>query len=527
MNAKRDRKADVMKDLLTKWGTMLVIILAITLLISSSIVSGSGSSWVKKTDSSSAGGTVRIDGMKQFGNLSEPEVYFPHDAHTETLLTGEKDCFLCHLNDDGTINYHFKRVDDVDRLQVMDTYHTNCITCHESMSESNAPIACRDCHSKTRPQLSDRDHVQFNNSLHFRHTAATENKCELCHHVYDENTKKRVYKKGSETSCRQCHGSKQEENRISLQSAAHKACIECHMSLAEKKKNSGPVNCTGCHDAESLKTIKTVKPAPVINLQQPDFILMKPVDKKDANRMNSVPFNHKNHEQKNDTCRVCHHKEISKCGSCHSIDGKPEGGNISLEKAMHNTDAQQSCIGCHNAVKKQPECLGCHSFIDDRRKSDKDSCRSCHNFIEKNADTSSTEKNQSSQLQELRGTKGRVYDLKKIPETIRINRLEDHYAPCDFPHRKVVTTLVESTQGNKLADYYHSENGGICHSCHHKQPPTEKPSACVTCHDATKTDSDGRPGLKGAYHIQCMECHDQMKIEKNSCTDCHKKKKKP
>ena len=34
-----------------------------------------------------------------------------------------------------------------------------------------------------------------------------------------------------------------------------------------------------------------------------------------------------------------------------------------------------------------------------------------------------------------------------------------------------------------------------------------------------------KPGLMGAYHLQCMGCHKEMGMEKPvSCTDCHKEK---
>ena len=40
-------------------------------------------------------------------------------------------------------------------------------------------------------------------------------------------------------------------------------------------------------------------------------------------------------------------------------------------------------------------------------------------------------------------------------------------------------------------------------------------------------DEGGRPGLKAAYHGQCMTCHKEMKLEKpasTNCVACHEKK---
>ncbi len=68
----------------------------------------------------------------------------------------------------------------------------------------------------------------------------TGNKCESCHHTYDEAQKKLIYKKDTENSCRACHKAKDEKNARSMKKVAHSACIGCHMKLCGKgQKGTG------------------------------------------------------------------------------------------------------------------------------------------------------------------------------------------------------------------------------------------------------------------------------------------------
>ena len=54
-----------------------------------------------------------------------------------------------------------------------------------------------------------------------------------------------------------------------------------------------------------------------------------------------------------------------------------------------------------------------------------------------------------------------------------------------------------------------------------------KTAICAACHGMAFADEqDGRPGLKAAYHGQCMDCHREMGIENPASTDCIKCHKK-
>lgn len=93
------------------------------------------------------------------------------------------------------------------------------------------------------------------------------------------------------------------------------------------------------------------------------------------------------------------------------------------------------------------------------------------------------------------------------PELIRIDTLSMEYEASIFTHKLHAEM---------------SDMAGGCISCHHLNPPG-KILSCIKCHEAgTKTDLT-KPGLKGAYHRQCLNCHKEWS-SKTICTVCHLKK---
>jgi hypothetical protein len=96
------------------------------------------------------------------------------------------------------------------------------------------------------------------------------------------------------------------------------------------------------------------------------------------------------------------------------------------------------------------------------------------------------------------------------PETLTLDILTKQYGPVEFPHG------------------YHAEMAGDCTSCHHHSAEGSTP-ACGECHEAITvyhySGVQGEPsiGLKGAYHLQCMGCHQEMESGPLGCTDCHEK----
>ncbi len=92
-----------------------------------------------------------------------------------------------------------------------------------------------------------------------------------------------------------------------------------------------------------------------------------------------------------------------------------------------------------------------------------------------------------------------------------VNTFEDKYGPVRFMHSKHAASLK-----------------GDCAACHHYRPAdtkAEETVACRTCHqEAFRKQEKERVGLKAAYHMQCMGCHEDMKKGPVSCDGCHAKK---
>jgi hypothetical protein len=496
-----------------------------------------GAEQISEASSGARADVIQIDSMTTFGKLEKPPVEFLHDAHTETLSQKNKNCAACHRIDNGGMSLKFKRIKDTARIEVMNVYHKECISCHGEMKvegEKTGPVECDDCHAEKAEHSSSRQPMGFDKSLHFRHSEAQDKKCERCHHEYDENTKKLFYAKGKEGTCRYCHKAETQDNVISMRLASHLACIDCHRKNQEKKKETGPVTCSGCHEASAQGKIKKMASVPRMEGKQPDSVMLKG-DQNDAeadsaklNRMNWVPFDHKAHEIYSDTCRVCHHESLKPCNDCHSLAGKKEGNDINLEKAMHLTDTEKSCQGCHLIQQDGQNCAGCHGFIGKGEKKEEESCNQCHlkPVLEQGMPfDAEQEKALTAQMLQSRNPVTGTYSQEDIPETVVIKNLSKQYEAVDFPHRRIVNALVNNIKDNKLAAYFHPREGTVCQGCHHNSPVSKKPPYCANCHGKPfDAESSLKPGILGAYHLQCMGCHKEMGMTKPmGCNDCHKK----
>ena len=508
---------------------------------------------------------IEIRTLRAFGNLTKPEVIFLHDAHTEALEKMGKDCSTCHLPKSNKIpgvfkeavegidplSPKFKRLEDTARREVMDVYHTFCIGCHTDMlreDRKTGPITCGGCHAEAEV-VSNRLEMGLDRSLHYRHSKAHEDKCETCHHAYDEEKEKLFYDKGAEGSCRYCHGAEREEKRIPFREAAHLECIACHRQVDAmnekdgKDRKSGPVHCAGCHGPEERARIEKVpsEDIPRMKRNQPAAILIGAglresllPDQLPEVRMASVAFDHERHEVSNDTCRACHHASLEKCSDCHTPSGDEKGDYIPLAKAFHQATSQQSCIGCHREQASDPKCAGCHDSMSLARKRDDASCLKCHDSRTDALKEGIAGLEEPEDIQRMvrkwidaeRTYNEETYPEKDIPEKVVIKRMMDQYEAVELPHRKIVNKLMENIRGDRLAAFHHDDPGTLCQGCHHNSPPSPKPPTCASCHarpfDPANPD---RPGLLAAYHRQCMGCHQQMGIEKpTGCTGCHKKK---
>lgn len=498
-----------------------------------------------------------IDTLAAFKDLEEQPVEYHHDKHTEALEKLNKDCTACHKKDperDNRLSIKYMRLADTNADEIKEIYHNGCIGCHKEMKaegKESGPIDvdCRGCHARKPKVASSWQEIGFDLSMHARHVKArkTDNReenCGACHHQYDEKTEKLVYVKNTEGSCRYCHKEVTEENRISLRLASHMDCVSCHLETKARNEDTGPVKCAGCHSLASQKEFEVLEEIPRMDRNQPDVVFIKTgledvaeEEGKDL-RMNPVPFNHKGHETYSDTCRVCHHEGMQSCSAaCHTLTGSEEGEGVLLERAMHQVTAEQSCVGCHRQQQEDKNCAGCHAFIESKQLSET-GCVQCHmeptvaskayEGVVRSQDGHNSTLSAAMLLDGRDEYKG-TFSEEDIPEKVTIKILADQYEPSELPHRKIVNKLLENIRDNKMANAFHAEKGTICQGCHHNSPASKKPPKCASCHNKPFDESNPlRPGLKAAYHGQCMGCHTEMRLEKpanTACTECHKEKK--
>ncbi len=486
-----------------------------------------------------------------------PAVPFLHDLHS-AALENPNDCSTCHPKTNESFIFKFKRTENSNSKIDMAIYHDNCIGCHQETMASGKPAGpiageCRACHNQKPEATSSWQPIKFNKSLHYRHEKSglippspsdSDANCGACHHSFDEKTKKTVYLKGEEANCRYCH--KEDITEVfptvqtqSIKMASHFACINCHQKLVSASKKGGPVQCAGCHDLAEQKKIKVMMDVPRLKRNQPDILLLSPkenflqTDEKKSNQSHlpAVAFNHRAHESKTSDCITCHHESLKSCRECHTSEGDKKGGFVRLEAAMHATQTQTSCVGCHAQAQKDRNCAGCHDALPKKSLNDLN-CKSCHSVDMERMGLSPYSENQKTALaQAVLDAKTRLPALpnkEDIPETVTIGAMADKYEAVSLPHGKIIRSLAEGMADNKMAQFFHNEPATMCMGCHHNSPVSTKPPKCASCHgEAFKTGNDERPGLMGAYHGQCLSCHQVMQIEVPKATDCvacHKKR---
>ncbi len=106
----------------------------------------------------------------------------------------------------------------------------------------------------------------------------------------------------------------------------------------------------------------------------------------------------------------------------------------------------------------------------------------------------------------LPGAAGKGLKQKRVPDVVILDELEDLYLPVPFDH-KGHADMAEMTVG--------------CVACHHYTAEGAAHPACKSCHEVAPVREDMRkPGLKGAYHRQCMACHREWSHE-TACEVCH------
>jgi hypothetical protein len=475
---------------------------------------------------------INIQSSDPLDKNEMPVVGFLHDLHTKSL---DEKCTSCHIEKNGGLVFNFKEANE---QTTMDFYHAECIACHldkKAANEKSGPLSaeCGSCHVAGKPKASSWQKINFDKSLHFIHESSgrikgvdtsSQDNCSACHHKYNEKTKAIFYAKGEEESCTYCHRPTEQDNIRSLGKASHDACVQCHQTLKTKNILAGPLTCKGCHDNNEQEKITKVVDIPRLKRNQPDEVAMTPWisgSQETKSYMNGVAFDHKSHETKTTSCKACHHETLKKCNDCHKTDGgELKGGFVSLEQAMHTSDSTRSCIGCHKEFTKKPDCAGCH-FQAPVKKDRSDSCKTCHNLQQDHLLSMEPGKVVRKALTDMSsGYKTIAQD--KIPETVVIDVLSKEYMPSQLPHGKMVKAIFQRVEKSDMAKAFHTDQAGLCMGCHHNSPKSLEPPKCASCHSKKGPGLDGRPGLKGAYHGQCITCHQKMQVQSVAATDCVK-----
>ncbi len=456
--------------------------------------------------------SVVISDVAPLKELEEVPVRFYHDKHVSALE--EEGCGACHRQDSNKnflFTYPRERV-ETSRRALMDSYHDSCIGCHDARlaeEKSSGPVACGECHAPKR----EKEWMQpagFDHLLHYKHEAGMNHECGVCHHDYNEKEKQLVYQEGTESSCRDCHRDIGDPEMPSFRDAAHSGCVNCHMNKEEAGEKTGPTACIGCHGEKERRTIEALVDVPRPDRNQPETIFMH----SDDASMPGVSFNHKIHENSTNTCRTCHHETLNSCDQCHTSQGSIEGGGVTLVDAFHKKTSLKSCVGCHDSMKEEALCAGCHSSMKDASMSE-NSCSTCHAGSQERANIAGNMSRQSDLLAAM------------PDDDIVINVLEDRYEPSKFPHSMVIGKLLDISRDNRLANTFHKDELTMCEGCHHYSSPehADQPPLCRSCHTIDFNPEDlGKPRLLASYHLQCMGCHEKMRIDAVDCTSCHSEK---
>ena len=458
--------------------------------------------------------TVEMDFPAAFGEMQRPAIEFDHRAHTEALEPNS--CETCHrIDEQGVLIPQMASALEIDnREDLVDAYHDACMSCHHertAQGQASGPVTCGECHVRRAPGVPTRAAMKFDYSLHARHVKASEDKCENCHHVYDEAAEKLKYEKGKKrgvpratepstrgASCRWPTPRIRRASRVTSDGS------DSSRSPAQRSVSGATISRVG-------GSIEVLEEIPRLVRGQKDTLWVSGEFSKSA----AVPFNHLAHEGRTTFCSDCHHQTLRPCDGCHTQMGAADGDGITTAQAYHLRGSDHSCGGCHDAfINDQTGCVGCHSAA--ASVSSERACVRCH-----------TGPLPGSAAMELPPV---VVDVQfdplpalsdDFPETVVIDLLVDRYDASTLPHAKIVNALATGTADSVLANFFHDGSATLCSGCHHHTPIGVRPPPCRSCHAAAADATSDRPGLKVAYHRQCVGCHMEMKVDKVGCTDCH------
>lgn len=436
---------------------------------------------------------------ERFSKTERPPVLFPHNQHVTALE--QQGCSACHSqNDEGAFSYTYPPVIKGDSKNAYrQAFHQHCIGCHknpELVGNTKPPVTCGECHAR-KPKAQGITDLQWPDAgldyySHALHVDAAGEDCGACHHT------------GDMTSCRDCHRAGSDSEAPPYRQAAHTTCVKCHL-----ESGAGSTSCAGCHSEKKRWKAEDIAQAQRPEIGQPDSIVITT----EQAALEGVPFNHQSHEEYTAACRTCHHNTMMSCESCHTVPGSEQGGMVTLASAYHQEKTDRSCAGCHNDRKKATDCAGCHATM--QKSTNQNACGGCHRGP---APIAAPDQGDASALLPDNLPPEVIIEAIKTPN--------DKYLPAQFSHRAHIDTLTRISDGSSLARYFHTDPMTICAGCHHQSPlvPKKPVPSCSSCHTLAMEPRGQVPTLYGAYHRQCLGCHETMHVEPVSCTGCHQEK---
>lgn len=120
-------------------------------------------------------------------------------------------------------------------------------------------------------------------------------------------------------------------------------------------------------------------------------------------------------------------------------------------------------------------------------------------------------------------------EAEDAPESVEISDLSDLYEPVSFDHAMHLDVADCAACHHHTTGQPPAEEG--CLRCHANSEESDSIS-CSECHtakrfypeDLKERDADvyhiDKPGLKGAYHLNCVGCH-RENDGPIGCEDCH------
>ncbi|MFC1707886.1 cytochrome c3 family protein, partial [Planctomycetota bacterium] len=321
-----------------------------------------------------------------------------------------------------------------------------------------------------------------------------EKECQVCHKVELKDKSRLVYELDAAFET------------LPLRKAAHQGCVGCHVRRTAKEEKAGPVDsCGACHKPLEPSRVTDRPESARRRRDLPDSTVIEVA----GARLSGVSFLHDVHEKVTSSCRTCHHQGMTKCSSCHTLEGDQKGGGIRLAKAYHEPFSEHSCVGCHEALSRtDARCAGCHGAV--ARGPRESSCAVCH----------ARERPPTSEV----AIPVSLADKDKVV----IGTGEGRFAPVEYAHRVVLEKLLQTARKSRLARRFHSEKPFACTACHHHSgfTPASTPK-CTSCHGRRDREHLERPGALGAFHWQCNGCHERMEVKKEGkpygCEDCHRR----